>query len=90
MDIYFKEKAPYQDAFTGPNSEPTQLILTSVNYARPDSEFYVHLEDDQIDSMMGYQIIETLINLQVLKQDKVAGYLVADRMLPLYRKELDS
>ena len=82
MKIYFKTNYT-KDSFFNQDNVDT-LTLTSVNYKRADSQFYVEINEQSLPSLSGYDIIERLKQLQVLKEDN--HRLVAGTQLPLYKQ----
>ena len=82
MKVYFKTNYT-KDSFFNQDSIDT-LTLTSVNYKRADSQFYVEINERSLPSLSGYDIIERLKQLQVLKEDN--HRLVAGTQLPLYKQ----
>ena len=82
MKVYFKTNYT-KDSFFNQDSIDT-LTLTSVNYKRADSQFYVEINEQSLPSLSGYDIIERLKQLQVLKEDN--HRLVAGTQLPLYKQ----
>lgn len=82
MKVYFKTNYT-EDSFFNQDSIDT-LTLTSVNYKRADSQFYVEINERSLPSLSGYDIIERLKQLQVLKEDN--HRLVAGTQLPLYKQ----
>ena len=82
MKIYFKTNYT-KDSFFNQDNVDT-LTLTSVNYKRADSQFYVEINERSLPSLSGYDIIERLKQLQVLKEDN--HRLVAGTQLPLYKQ----
>ena len=82
MKVYFKTNYT-KDSFFNQDNVDT-LTLTSVNYKRADSQFYVDINERSLPSLSGYDIIERLKQLQVLKEDN--HRLVAGAQLPLYKQ----
>lgn len=82
MKVYFKTNYT-KDSFFNQDNVDT-LTLTSVNYKRADSQFYVEINEQSLPSLSGYDIIERLKQLQVLKEDN--HRLVAGTQLPLYKQ----
>ena len=82
MKIYFKTNYTKDSFFNQDNIDT--LTLTSVNYKRADSQFYVEINEQSLPSLSGYDIIERLKQLQVLKEDN--HRLVAGTQLPLYKQ----
>ena len=82
MKVYFKTNYT-KDSFFNQGNVDT-LTLTSVNYKRADSQFYVEINEQSLPSLSGYDIIERLKQLQVLKEDN--HRLVAGTQLPLYKQ----
>ena len=82
MKVYFKTNYT-KDSFFNQDNVDT-LTLTSVNYKRADSQFYVEVNERSLPSLSGYDIIERLKQLQVLKEDN--HRLVAGTQLPLYKQ----
>ena len=82
MKVYFKTNYT-KDSFFNQGNVDT-LTLTSVNYKRADSQFYVEINERSLPSLSGYDIIERLKQLQVLKEDN--HRLVAGTQLPLYKQ----
>ena len=82
MKVYFKTNYT-KDRFFNQDNVDT-LTLTSVNYKRADSQFYVEINERSLPSLSGYDIIERLKQLQVLKEDN--HRLVAGTQLPLYKQ----
>lgn len=82
MKVYFKTNYT-KDSFFNQDNVDT-LTLTSVNYKRADSQFYVEINERSLPSLSGYDIIERLKQLQVLKEDN--HRLVAGTQLPLYKQ----
>ena len=82
MKVYFKTNYT-KDSFFNQDNVDT-LTLTSVNYKRADSQFYVEINEQFLPSLSGYDIIERLKQLQVLKEDN--HRLVAGTQLPLYKQ----
>ena len=82
MKIYFKTNYT-KDSFFNQDNVDT-LTLTSVNYKRADSQFYVEINEQSLPSLSGYDIIERLKQLQVLKEDN--HRLLAETQLPLYKQ----
>ena len=82
MKVYFKTNYT-KDSFFNQDNVGT-LTLTSVNYKRADSQFYVEINERSLPSLSGYDIIERLKQLQVLKEDN--HRLVAGTQLPLYKQ----
>ena len=82
MKVYFKTNYTKDSFFNQDNIDT--LTLTSVNYKRADSQFYVEINEQSLPSLSGYDIIERLKQLQVLKEDN--HRLVAGTQLPLYKQ----
>ena len=82
MKVYFKTNYT-KDSFFNQDNVDT-LTLTSVNYKRADSQFYVEINEQSLPSLSGYDIIERLKQLQVLKEDN--HRLVAGTQMPLYKQ----
>ena len=82
MKVYFKTNYT-KDSFFNQDNVDT-LTLTSINYKRADSQFYVEINEQSLPSLSGYDIIERLKQLQVLKEDN--HRLVAGTQLPLYKQ----
>ena len=82
MKVYFKTNYT-KDSFFNQDNVDT-LTLTSVNYKRADSQFYVEINERSLPSLSGYDIIERLKQLQVLKEDN--HRLVAGTQMPLYKQ----
>ena len=82
MKVYFKTNYT-KDSFFNQDNVDT-LTLTSVNYKRADSQFYVDINERSLPSLSWYDIIERLKQLQVLKEDN--HRLVAGTQLPLYKQ----
>ena len=82
MKVYFKTNYT-KDSFFNQDNVDT-LTLTSVNYKRADSQFYVEINERSLPSLSGYDIIERLKQLQVLKENN--HRLVAGTQLPLYKQ----
>lgn len=82
MKVYFKTNYT-KDSFFNQDNVDT-LTLTSVNYKRADSQFYVEINEQSLPSLSGYAIIERLKQLQVVKEDN--HRLVAGTQLPLYKQ----
>lgn len=82
MKVYFKTNYTKDSFFNQDNIDT--LTLTSVNYKRADSQFYVEINERSLPSLSGYDIIERLKQLQVLKEDN--HRLVAGTQLPLYKQ----
>lgn len=82
MKVYFKTNYT-KDSFFNQDNVDT-LTLTSVNYKRADSQFYVEINEQSLPSLSGYDIIERLKQLQVVKEDN--HRLVAGSQLPLYKQ----
>ena len=82
MKVYFKTNYT-KDSFFNQDNVDT-LTLTSINYKRADSQFYVEINERSLPSLSGYDIIERLKQLQVLKEDN--HRLVAGTQLPLYKQ----
>ena len=82
MKIYFKTNYTKDSFFNQDNIDT--LTLTSINYKRADSQFYVEINERSLPSLSGYDIIERLKQLQVLKEDN--HRLVAGTQLPLYKQ----
>ena len=82
MKVYFKTNYT-KDSFFNQDNVDT-LTLTTVNYKRADSQFYVEINERSLPSLSGYDIIERLKQLQVLKEDN--HRLVAGTQLPLYKQ----
>ena len=82
MKVYFKTNYT-KDSFFNQDNVDT-LTLTSINYKRADSQFYVEINEQSLPSLSGYDIIERLKQLQVVKEDN--HRLVAGTQLPLYKQ----
>lgn len=82
MKVYFKTNYTKDSFFNQDNIDT--LTLTSINYKRADSQFYVEINERSLPSLSGYDIIERLKQLQVLKEDN--HRLVAGTQLPLYKQ----
>ena len=82
MKVYFKTNYTKDSFFNQDNIDT--LTLTSINYKRADSQFYVEINEQSLPSLSGYDIIERLKQLQVLKEDN--HRLVAGTQLPLYKQ----
>lgn len=82
MKVYFKTNYTKDSFFNQDNIDT--LTLTSVNYKRADSQFYVEINEQSLPSLSGYDIIERLKQLQVVKEDN--HRLVAGTQLPLYKQ----
>ena len=82
MKVYFKTNYTKDSFFNQDNIDT--LTLTSVNYKRADSQFYVEINERSLPSLSGYDIIERLKQLQVLKEDN--HRLVVGTQLPLYKQ----
>ena len=82
MKVYFKTNYTKDSFFNQDNIDT--LTLTSINYKRADSQFYVEINERSLPSLSGYDIIERLKQLQVLKEDN--HRLVAGAQLPLYKQ----
>lgn len=88
MIIYFSE-TEHDNSYFGDNTPNyVQLSIVSVNYQAPEADFKIDVPDNEFNSFAGYDIIETLKRLQIIKEQPYNSILIADKQLPLYREEL--
>lgn len=87
MKVYFTSRELVEYGLTGaPKHVGTRLDIVAVNYVPDNFGRVIEVPDDAVDGLQGYQIIDTLVKLKIVKPYNHFGtqYIVPGELFEAY------